>query len=124
MQSTSVLLIDDNSLQHELFSCYASTANMIDISHAFCLEDGLTKINEENPDVILLDNRLVPFQNFKETIPQIRASGYEGRIVVISSDVDGITKQEMTDYSVFSCIDKFEFDLTNFENKIGDLLAA
>lgn len=122
MPNSNVLLIDDDSCQHELFSCYAAAANFTDMSYALNLEEGLVLINEEIPQVILLDDRLSPFLNFKETIPKIRASGFKGRIVVISADVDGISQKEMRDYSVHDCIDKVDFDFTNFKNTIGALL--
>lgn len=122
MHNSNILLIDDDSCQHELFSCYAAAVNFTDMSYALNLEKALELINEETPKVILLDDRLSPFQNFKETIPKIRASGFKGRIVVISADVGGISLKEMKDYTVHGCIDKVDFDFTNFRNQIEALL--
>lgn len=121
MPNSNVLLIDDDAFQHELFNCYALKTQMVEVSCAITLDEGLLSIDRDCPDVILLDNRLVPYETYKETIPQIRANGYEGKIVVISTDVDGISDNDMDEYSIFGCMDKLEFDLMNFEEKINKL---
>lgn len=124
MEISNVLLIDDNSHQHALFDCYSMNADVIDLVSTSNIEDAINSIKSEEPDIILLDNRLAPYETFKETAPQIRATGFDGRIVVISSDVAGISKQEMYEHGVHSCVDKFDFDLTSFESKILDLMVS
>jgi len=124
MSSSNVLLIDDNTHQHELFDCYAATANTINLMSALDVDEGMVTMMDKCPDVILLDNRLVEVENFKESVPELRAFGFTGPIVVISSDISSITKDEMDDYLVSGCIDKFDFDLGNFETKIVELMAA
>lgn len=124
MTGSNVLLIDDNIHQHELFNCYASSAKKIELKSATDINAGMVSIMENQPDVILLDNCLEREETYKDSVPQLRAFGYNGPIIVISSDTSSISADELKDYSVSSCVDKFDFDLDNFEHKITELMAA
>lgn len=124
MLGSNVLLIDDNIHLHELFTCYASTTKKIELNSAIDINEGMVSMMETRPDVILLDNRLEYDETYKDSVPQLRAFGYQGPIVVISSDTSSISKDELDDYSVSECIDKLDFDLNNFEHKITELIAA
>lgn len=124
MPGSKVLLIDDNIQQHELFNCYAATAEKIELKSAVDINEGMVSMMDKQPDVILLDNHLELDETYKESVPQLRAFGYNGPIVVISSDISNLSKDELEDYSVINCADKFDFDLNNFENKIHELIAA
>ncbi|MEO9460805.1 MAG: hypothetical protein ABJE63_11845 [Lentilitoribacter sp.] len=122
MEISNVLLIDDNSHQHALFDCYSMNIEVIDLIATSNIEDAIHSIKSQEPDIILLDNRLAPYETFKETTPKLRATGYDGRIVVISSDVGNISNEDMEEHGIYSCMDKFDFDLSSFESKILNLM--
>jgi response regulator of citrate/malate metabolism len=124
MPGSKVLLIDDNILQHELFNCYAASAEKIELKSAVDIDQGMVSMMEKQPDVILLDNHLELDETYKDSVPQLRAFGYTGPIVVISSDTSDLSKEELEDYSVTNCAGKLDFDRNNFENKIYELMAA
>lgn len=117
------MLVDDNSHQHELFNCYAMFSDTVKLTHANSIEETLSCIVDDKFDVILLDNRLVPFDSFTETVPQIRSKGYNGRIVVISADIASIVPEKAREHRVYKCLDKFDFNADNFENKMIGLTA-
>jgi response regulator of citrate/malate metabolism len=124
MSSSNVLLIDDNNLDHKIFNHYAKSTDRIKLTSVESIDDGMYSIVEKNPDVILLDNCLQPFDTFKDTVPQLRAFGYSGRIIVISSDISSINQKDLDDYTVDKCVSKVDFDYNNFEDKVSDLIAA
>lgn len=124
MPGSKVLLIDDNIHQHELFNCYAATAEKIELKSAVDINEGMVSMMDKQPDVILLENHLELDETFKDSVPQLRAFGYTGPIVVISSDISNLSQQELEDYSVAKCAGKLDFDRANFENKIHELMAA
>jgi DNA-binding NtrC family response regulator len=123
MSQASVLLVDDNIHQHKIFECYAIGKEDLNLRHAQTIQQALLEIDVEIPDLILLDNRLHPFESFCDTIPLIRSRGYKGKIFVISADVSAPRMLNREQHSVSGFIDKFEFNLQNFCGKINSLLA-
>ncbi|MBO6917015.1 MAG: hypothetical protein JJ858_01165 [Rhizobiaceae bacterium] len=124
MPGSKVLLIDDNIQQHELFNCYAASAEKIELKSAVDIDQGMVSMMDKQPDVILLDNHLEFDETYKDSVPRLRAFGYTGPIVVISSDISNLSQDELEDYSVTNCAGKLDFDRNNFENKIYELMAA
>ncbi len=61
-------------------------------------------------DLILLDNRLLPNADFRETVPELRGIGYTGPIGVVSTDISGSYFQQFPDYGVDFRIGKDEID--------------
>ena len=119
-----LLLVDDNENQHELFRCYTTTADDFELGHASDIQQAAEEIKSDAPDVVFLDNRLHPHEDFRETVPLIREAGFEGKIVLISSDVDHPVFHLAGDFSVHSCINEFEFTLGNFREKLSELSAS
>ncbi|MDD9909111.1 MAG: hypothetical protein OXR62_05390 [Ahrensia sp.] len=116
------LLVDDNDNQHELFRCYASRFEMIEFCHAMDMEQAKAEIGSNSPDVVLLDNRLHPYDDFRDTVPQIRGAGFKGKIVLISSDIDHPIFGSARDFSVHACVNKYEFTLQNFGDKLMEIV--
>jgi len=63
-------------------------------------------------DMVFLDNRLVPNNDFRETAPQLRNAGFIGPIGIISSDISGRYFEQFRDYGVDFKIGKDEIDGT------------
>lgn len=122
MPNARILVVDDNSHQHELFRCYSSVANDIELEHAMTLDEALDIIAERAPSIIFLDNRLEPFDDFRETVPRIRERGFDGRIVVLSADVDTNAFKEINRFTVHSYLDKLDITLNNFGAIVAERL--
>lgn len=119
MLESRILIVDDNDHQHELFRCYAMTSDKVELTHAASLDEALEILNEAKPDIVFLDSRLVPYDDYRQTVPLIRDAGYTGKIIVISADVNEAIFLEAEQYSVESCLDKFAISLTNFDAVIA-----
>ena len=115
------LLVDDNENQHELFKCYAMTVVHAEFHYANGIQQAAEKIATEEIDVVLLDNRLHPYEDYRETIPLIREAGFEGKVILISSDVNHPIFRDAEEYTISSCIDKSEFSLSNFSERLAEL---
>lgn len=122
MSKASILLVDDNSHQHELFKCYAMYAKEVDVHFASSLSDALESIKRDKPKAVLLDNRLHPYESYLETVPILREAGFDGKIVVISADISGTVFAAHRAHSVECCVNKFDFNLSNFSQRIGEMV--
>ncbi|WP_394688354.1 response regulator [Hoeflea sp.] len=117
-----LLLIDDNIHQHKLFECYVSLCTEIELELAIDIDQALDLLDQEDPDIVFLDNRLHPFDSYSETVPMLRSRGFKGKIVVISANVSSSMATEFKSKSVAAMIDKSDFSLANFNTKIESLL--
>lgn len=119
---TKVLIVDDNDTQHELFRCYALAASEMELVHAVTLEQAVECLDNSSPDIVLLDNRLPPYSDCGQTLPRIRETGFLGKIVVISSDIDANLIANATKYAADDIVDKFTFNMGNFESQVSQFL--
>lgn len=117
-----VLVVDDNEMQHELIRCYAMLQDHIHIRSAVSLNDAIPQIENDMPDVIFLDNRLHPHNDFTATAPALREAGFSGSMAVISSDIDHPVFKQMPAYSVQKAIDKSEFSIESFPQVLEELI--
>ncbi len=120
---TKFLLIDDNDHQHELFRCYAMLADTLELAHARSLEEAVNTLADDLPDVVLLDNRLHPYRDYRQTVPKLRQAGFVGKIVLISSDVNEpiFSNANTTAFNVHSCVDKSDFRLDTFQQTLDGI---
>jgi DNA-binding NtrC family response regulator len=116
-----LLLIDDNIHQHKLFECYVSTCQEMELDLALSIDEAFDLLDHENPDIVFLDNRLHPFENYSETVPMLRSRGFKGKIVVISANVSACMAVEFKSKTVSAMIDKSDFSLANFNTKVESL---
>lgn len=107
-----VLLVDDdpneNLILQRLFRNL--TVPTISLEYVGDIEKAVDCVAHCPIDVVLLDNRLLPNNDFRETAPQLRATGYTGPIGVISSDVSGRYFQNFAEYGADFRIGKDEID--------------
>lgn len=121
---TKILVIDDNEMQHELMRCYAANHDDIMLQHANSMEEALDVFVEDMPDIVFLDNRLWPYNDFTETVPDLRKADYHGEIVIISSEVRDPVFRRMREYSVLTAIDKSAFSIGNFGGMVNSFERA
>ncbi len=107
-----VLFVDDEFI--EFRSLKKTVAELsepqVDMDYAQSIADALSKLADTRFDLILLDNRLLPNADFRETVPKLRGSGYTGPIGVVSMDVSDEYFQQFQDYGVDFRIGKDEID--------------
>ena len=114
-----ILLVDDDPTENIILGAlmrkvasYAITLHSVET-----VDDALGFIRASGVplDMILMDNRLQPQADFRETVPELRRAGYIGPIGVISSSISDAYFQKIDDYGVDFRIDKAELDPTAIE---------
>lgn len=117
-----LLIIDDSDTQHELFRCYAMTSQSVELLHATSMDEAVDIIETLDPDIVFLDNQLLPYRNCGQTLPRIRDTGFEGKVVVISSDINSNLISMAKTHAVDGIADKCDFNLANFGSKVEHYL--
>ena len=110
--TVTVLLVDDDQTEHLLFERKLAGFSNPAIALG-CVEDidaAVRFLENERVDMILLDNRLTPRVDFRETAPKLRDAGFTGPIGLISTDISGDYFQSFPDFGVDFRIGKDEID--------------
>jgi response regulator of citrate/malate metabolism len=113
-----ILLIDDDPTENVILRRLMTRVQGFDIQLRYCetLADAMGVLGGETPiSMVLLDNRLEPQTDFRETVPLIRSQGFIGPIGVISSSLDDPYFQSFQEYGVDFRLDKAELDPTAIE---------
>lgn len=116
--AVKVLFVDDEFI--EFRSLKKKIADLpeprVDVEYSQSIGDALDKVKAARFDLILLDNRLLPNADFRETVPELRGIGYTGPIGVISTDISGNYFQEFPEYGVDFRIGKDEIDVQTLQH--------
>ena len=98
--AVKVLFVDDEFIEFRALKKKIADLSepAVEIEYSQSIGDALEKIRAARFDLILLDNRLLPNADFRETVPELRGIGYTGPIGVVSTDISGGYFQEFPDY--------------------------
>ena len=114
-----ILLVDDDPAENIILGALMRkvASYAITLHYVETVEDALGFIRSSSTplDMILMDNRLQPQADFRETVPELRRNGYIGPVGVISSSISDAYFQKIDDYGVDFRIDKAELDPTAIE---------
>ena len=114
-----ILLVDDDPAENVILSALvrkvASYAIVLDYVETVEGALGFIRTGGVALDMILMDNRLQPQADFRQTVPELRRAGYIGPVGVISSSISDAYFQKIEDYGVDFRIDKAELDPTAIE---------
>ncbi|SIQ53215.1 CheY chemotaxis protein or a CheY-like REC (receiver) domain [Rhizobium sp. RU20A] len=116
--TVSLLLVDDDPNEDVILRRMAAKVSTISIvlHYRQTIADALDFIRtQDGLHLVLMDNRLHPTVDFRETVPALRQAGFIGPIGVISSSLDDPYFQAFEDYGVDFRIDKSELDATAIE---------
>jgi two-component system, chemotaxis family, chemotaxis protein CheY len=100
----NILIIDDSAFQREIIKSKISSFGF-SISTASNGIEGLNKIKEIEPDVIILDI-LMPEMNGLEFIKEIQKKNPNIPIIVNSADIQDTTKLECISLGAFAFLNK------------------
>lgn len=109
-----VLLVDDDPAEHVLLKRKLKSAKdaPIELEYVGDIGGAVDIVKAGGIDMVFLDNRLVPNNDFRETAPQLRSAGFIGPIGIISSDISGRYFEQFRDFGVDFRIGKDEIDGT------------
>ena len=114
-----ILLVDDDPAENIILSALMRkvASYAITLDYVETVDGALDFIRSSGVplDMILMDNRLQPQADFRETVPELRRNGYIGPVGVISSSISDAYFQKIDDYGVDFRIDKAELDPTAIE---------
>lgn len=114
-----ILLVDDDPTENVILTALMRkvTSYAITLHYVETVDGALDFIRSSDValDMILMDNRLQPQADFRETVPELRRAGYIGPVGVISSSISDAYFQKIDDYGVDFRIDKAELDPTAVE---------
>lgn len=114
-----ILLVDDDPAENVILRALMRkvTSYAITLHYVETVEAALSFIRSAGVplDMILMDNRLQPQADFRQTVPELRRNGYIGPVGVISSSISDAYFQKIDDYGVDFRIDKAELDPTAIE---------
>lgn len=107
-----ILMVDDEILEFKVLQqkMKSSPDYTIDADFAQSIEEAVERAKEVSYGMILVDNRLLPNNDFRETVPRLREIGYIGPIGVISSDISDAYFQQFQEFGVDFRIGKDEID--------------
>ncbi|WP_429812385.1 response regulator [Ensifer sp. B1-9] len=114
-RNAHILLVDDDPTENLILRGLIRKVSNIAIELHYCqtMEDALAFLRSGKPvSMILLDNRLHPQLDFRETVPALRRQGYIGPIGVISASLADPYFQNLEEYGADFRIDKAEIDPT------------
>jgi len=107
-----ILMVDDEILEFKVLQQKMRTSPdfTIDADFAQSIGEAVELAKTVAYEMILVDNRLLPNNDFRETVPRLREIGYTGPIGVISSDISDAYFQQFEEFGVDFRIGKDEID--------------
>ena len=105
-----VLLIDDDPVEAKLLDAFLQRRFGPDDYALTCasgLSEGLCALRTRRFDHVLLDNRLPPFRDYRQTLPIVRLYARGTEPIVVSASVIDDCFEELDRYGDPAVIDKF-----------------
>ncbi|MBW9063751.1 response regulator [Rhizobium herbae] len=113
-----ILLVDDDPAENLIMRGLMKRVSSAEIHLHYCetIEAALDFITSgKRVSMVLMDNRLQPQADFRETVPAMRKQGFIGPIGVISSSLADPYFEKFEEYGADFRIDKAELDPTAIE---------
>ncbi|APO73516.1 response regulator CheY-like domain-containing protein [Rhizobium etli 8C-3] len=122
--AVKVLFVDDEFIEFRSLKKKIGSLSepAVDVEYSQSISDALEKVKGGRFDLILLDNRLLPNADFRETVPELRGIGYTGPIGVVSTDISDGYFQQFPDYGVDFRIGKDEIDARTLQYIIREFV--
>jgi len=111
-RQVNILLVDDEPDAYLVLKLTMKKVKspLINLDYVSDIGSAVDCVKEDHIDIILLDNRLLPNNDFRETAPQLRRAGYLGPIGIVSSDISGSYFEAFQEFGVDFRIGKDEID--------------
>jgi len=106
------LVVDDNTYDGERLraTLHLMFGYEINVRRAKTLGSALDQVIEKKPELIILDDILPPSDTATTTIPFLRRCGYEGPIVVVSSELNMYRRAELLTAGAADVVHKDDVD--------------
>ncbi|MEO0423143.1 MAG: hypothetical protein AAF184_12450 [Pseudomonadota bacterium] len=124
--TAAALYIEDGRFDRTVFATHFNAMNREDLTLdvAESVEAGLRVLRARMPDIIFLDNRVPPHEDYEESLAELTNAGFVGPVVLIT----GLPTLEMQDAvdgagPVCALLDKRGLSATRLTEVITPLLA-
>lgn len=107
--SVAVLLIDDDPIEAKLLDAFLRQrfGEAFALTYTASLEAAIELLAAQRFDHVLLDNRLPPYRDHRETLPMLKGHTRDAETIVVSASPDGVLG-EGAGPPTAPFIDKFE----------------
>ncbi len=107
-----LIFVDDDPTEFEIMKrlCRDTEQHKIELMCQHTVEEACDVIAEQEIRIILLDNKLLVDDDFRSSVPKIRAKGYTGPIGIVSSNVRTDYFKDIEEYGADFRIGKDELD--------------
>ena len=107
----TVLLIDDDPVEAKLLHAFLQSrfGDGFEMVHVWDLTEALTVLDGRRFDHVLLDNRLPPFADYRETLPVLRGHASAPEPIIVSASLQDrcFEAEETASHGAPAVIDKF-----------------
>ena len=105
MSDIKILAVDDSSLSRRRFVAKPLRDAGYEVCEAVNGEEGLSAVEEHNPDIIVSD-LLMPVMDGFEFIAALRDRGVTTPVIVASADIQETTREKLEELGTFAFINK------------------
>lgn len=107
-----ILLVDDDPLEYTIWKRTLEKCEgpSLRLEHVENIDAAVSRVTDGGVDLVFLDNRLLPSQDFRETAPKLRKAGFTGPIGIVSSDISGTYFAEFLEFGADFRVGKDEID--------------
>lgn len=108
---SKVLYVDDEEIEHQIMQrLIGEQSSNLQLTCLYDIKSAIDAIDIESFDIILLDNRLFPEADFRESVPKLRKAGFVGPIGIVSSHISDDVIQHFEEYGADFRLGKDEID--------------
>lgn len=108
--SITLFIVDDDDHEQILLPFRArDSQHAISFVFATTFDELKERLPREKPDLVFCDSRFPPSVDYRETVPTIRALGFEGPVVVYSASIEDPCFRDYAKHTVSEVLDKADF---------------
>lgn len=118
-----ILVVDDHVNISKLVEAYVSKAAVKDtlVTYADSLEDACLKVVEVRPNLVMLDNLLPPYFDFRHSLKELKKV-YDGPIVLFSGEIPRNIGEQEIDKELAGVLSKDEIAGLKFVEILSEFL--
>lgn len=124
--NAAALYIEDARFDRTIFATHFAAMHRDDLSLAVAesVEAGVEALRSRMPDILFLDNRVPPYDDYEESLAELKGAGFAGPVVLVTG-LPTLEMQHAVDGSgpVCALLDKRGLDATRLTEVITPLLA-
>lgn len=104
------LLIDDDPVEREILKAHLKRryGSAFELVFSTSIDDAVGQLRAGSFDIIILDNRVPPYDRYRDSVPEIQDIAGDAVVYVISASTDNPIFENAPEYGVAGVFDKFD----------------